>query len=411
MEQRHYRWSSPTTVAGCLAFPLVAFLTIATAVCVSEYVFNEYYVPEITFLLSAALFAALITPCIQWRTYTLDATSDKLVIKTRTCLLFVRTEVRPVHSIERVYRNEDGEGGGSVMVEFADGTRQCVCHQGITGKWKEVEKRLQGAKTFMPPSHKGGSFCPACGKSLDADQINLAEGVALCPGCGELSRLSQVAGSLSHDANVLERPPRGCWVREREDRIVVHATSRSIGIALVLLGFALFWNGFVAMFLLWGGDAVYTGFFGQPPAWLTSPRLASDTTTLGEGLYVCICMLPFLVVGLAVAGAALMYGFGRVEVVLGAVEGQVRVGVGPFSLRRWFDPAAVAAVRVDSSKGADPKSSAEAIVIEADRTVQFGSLLSDERRDWMRAALQVLLLKLSPGKREQLLVAALDHRS
>jgi hypothetical protein len=82
-------------------------------------------------------------------------------------------------------------------------------------------------------------------------------------------------------------------------------------------------------------------------------------------------------------------------------DARVCTGIGPFDWHRRFDPAEVEKVHVRTNS----ENPQETIVIEADRTLKFGSLLTDNRRQWTRAALQVVPLMPSSRKREQLLAA------
>lgn len=253
-----------------------------------------------------------------------------------------------------------------------------------------------------PVTAKRCNLCPKCGKALTADQMNLAEGVALCPGCGELSRLSDVAGSLRLSTGILRRPPRGCWIRDRGDEIVVHASLRSFAGFLGVLLVTLFWNGLVSIFVLSAVQGLYVNLVGPVPAWFPGPEM-DEPQTLGGSIFLCVFLIPFVLIGLLLGGFAIMCAFGKVEARLSGMEAQVRTGTGPFVWRRRFDPAAVEGIEVRATNAAHAH---ETIVIAGDTTVEFGGLLTDERRDWMRAALYVLLLIPSSHLAEQLLESA-----
>src|SRR4051812_26936777 len=93
------------------------------------------------------------------------------------------------------------------------------------------------------------NYCPRCGGPLGAESINLAEGVALCPACGQLSRLSDVAARRRPIAEVLAKPPPGCSIDQWGQTFVVRASLRSAGAFGGALVVALFWNGIVSVFV------------------------------------------------------------------------------------------------------------------------------------------------------------------
>jgi hypothetical protein len=45
--------------------------------------------------------------------------------------------------------------------------------------------------------------------------MNIAEGVALCPSCGRLSRLSQIIEFHKPMRELIDHPPRGCTLINR----------------------------------------------------------------------------------------------------------------------------------------------------------------------------------------------------
>lgn len=64
------------------------------------------------------------------------------------------------------------------------------------------------------------NFCPGCGAGLPVESINIAEGVALCPDCGRLSRLRDVVDRKRPINEVLADPPRGCSLTQQGHEIV-----------------------------------------------------------------------------------------------------------------------------------------------------------------------------------------------
>jgi hypothetical protein len=130
-----------------------------------------------------------------------------------------------------------------------------------------------------------------------------------------------------------------------------------------------------------------------------------DQMSLGMTLFLCVFLIPFVAVGTALSAGCLLCAGGKVVVNIDPREAVVATGIGPFLWRRRFNPREVKRVGVGRTKWESNGEHRELIAIEADRTIKFGSMLSDERRDWMRAVLRVLFLGPSQ-QREQILAAA-----
>jgi hypothetical protein len=257
-------------------------------------------------------------------------------------------------------------------------------------------------------SQAGRNFCPACGEPITADHMNLAEGVALCPACGQLSRLSEIVEVTRSLTEVLVKPPTGCWVGESGDGILVRATLRSLGQFAAALFITLFWNGIVSVFVLIAAVGLYNNFIGPVPQWFPAPHMEGDMP-LGMTLFLCVFLIPFVVAGAAMFGATILCAVGRVEVSLGETTAVVRSGVGWLSWPQRFDPAQVRRVSTGESTWQSDGQAQKLIAIEADRTVKFGTILTDERREWMRAVLHVLLAARTAQLRREALAIIRNH--
>ena len=241
--------------------------------------------------------------------------------------------------------------------------------------------------------------CPACAQSIATDDINVKDGVAHCRSCGKLSRLADLIDQPSVDPKVLETPPAGCSYDQAIDGgAVVRASLRSPGVAVGLLAFCLFWNGIVSTFLLTAIGGLYTNLIGPLPqwfpVWMNSGKRGQlgPNMHLGETLFLCIFLIPFVVVGLGMFLAFLIRVIGRVEMIILGNEGKVRTGFGPFNWTCRFDASQVKRVTVGRTSYEQNGQFKPLISIEADRTVKFGSMLPDDRRAWMLSAAQLLLV-------------------
>lgn len=233
--------------------------------------------------------------------------------------------------------------------------------------------------------------CPQCGEAISVDAINIREGVALCSACGELSRLSEVVSRTRPIAEILMQPPPGCWVAVWGQEIVAHATLRSFGSFLGTLFFALFWNGILSIFLLVAIAGLYANLIGPPPAWWPAPNMNQQPMTLGMTIFLCIFLIPFVAVGIMVANSAILSGAGRIQVVIGSDYGVVRTGIGFISWSRRFDPNTVRRVRLDVTSYQRDEQSSHVIFIDGESSMKFGSLLREDRREWLQAVLHELL--------------------
>lgn len=85
---------------------------------------------------------------------------------------------------------------------------------------------------------------------------------------------------------------------------------------------------------------------------------------------------------------------GRVEVRIKDSIGLACVMCGPVGWKRKFDANDVNSITTELSRWWHRNNQPScAIVISADRTLRIGAMLSDERRDWMAAALHKLLVQ------------------
>lgn len=252
------------------------------------------------------------------------------------------------------------------------------------------------------------SVCPNCGQPIPPDDINVKEGVGLCRACGALSRLSDIVNQPPIDPDSLSTPPAGCsYEQQPGGTLVVRASHRALGTALGALALCLFWNGIVFVFVLFAVAGVYTHFVGPLPAGFPIPRSSKDGNlgpdmAWGTTLFLCIFLIPFVMIGLALIGVFLGSLVGRVQVLVSGSDGRVRTGFGPFNYTRRFDPSKVTRVTAGQTSYQVNNENRPLIRLEADRPIKFGSMLPEERRNWMLAMLRLHLIlqrKASPAAR------------
>ncbi|CAG1010798.1 hypothetical protein PHYC_03931 [Phycisphaerales bacterium] len=234
--------------------------------------------------------------------------------------------------------------------------------------------------------------CPVCGAKVGVENINIREGVALCPSCGRLTRLGELAEDPALIGVAEGEPPRGCWIRDDGVETRVGASSRSVGGFLGALFFTVFWNGIVGIFVLVAAAGTWQHLVGPLPAWVPGMAKGGNAPmSLGMVVFLWVFLTPFITVGLVMAGVTLVSLAGKVELRLRQAEGSVFVGVGSLGWRRRFDAGAVKRVHLNQTLWKQNDQSKEVVVIEAERRVAFGSMLTDERRRWLAAAAAKLL--------------------
>jgi hypothetical protein len=223
---------------------------------------------------------------------------------------------------------------------------------------------------------------------IPSEDINVARDVAYCRECNLSSSLSQLTqgGELISGID-LSRPPAGAWSRNEGGDTIIGATHRSIGTALGALIFGLFWNGIVSVF-------VYAALVGTLQHLHISiphrfPKLEKDADSmpLAMVIFLWIFLTPFILIGLTMIATFFSALFGRTEIRIGNSQGTLFVGIGPIGRRKRFDARDVKDVRLVDTPTRNSSSNTN-IVIETreGKQIKFGSMLKDERKRFVAAA-------------------------
>jgi len=258
---------------------------------------------------------------------------------------------------------------------------------------------------MSPSQNLVANRCPDCDAAITTDDINIREGVALCPGCGALKRLGELSLSSRPVTEILATPPAGCTAEPYGQGARVTASLRSVGGFIATCFFALFWNGIVSVFVVHALCGLYANLVGPLPAWLPAldakngvPRLNGAPMELGATLGLCLFLVPFVVIGAAMVFAALTYLFGRVEVVIDEYGSHVATGVWFLKWKRRFDALDVTAVSPTWTSWTENDQRKKQIEITADRPIKFGSMLRDDRLEWLRTVLHELFSGKQDGR-------------
>jgi hypothetical protein len=238
--------------------------------------------------------------------------------------------------------------------------------------------------------------CTQCGKVIHRDDVSVATDVAYCRSCnlaGSLSALAHGEAPPPPAGVDLSCPPDGAWCRSDGLWRIIGATHRSAGAAFGLLFMALFWNGIVSVFVLLAIAATLKNLGITVPEWFPAPVMNGTPMTVGVTIFLWIFLAPFILIGLAMLAGFISSLGGHTEVRFRSSEGKVFTGFGPLGWSRRFVPSAVRQVRVagESEGLSDGRGrNKTSIIIETGegKPLKFGSMLSEERREFVAAALR-----------------------
>lgn len=251
----------------------------------------------------------------------------------------------------------------------------------------------------MPPP-----ACPVCQAPIGPKDINIAEGVAYCRACNEVIRLREVARDPAIAAADPAAPPPGCSFRMDGAETVIRASGRSLGGFVAGLFIAAFWNGIVSVFVLIALGSTLKHLSGSLPAWFPLSRGSSrgmgpGNMPAGFTIFLWVFLTPFIAIGTLMILNVLHCIAGRVDLRIWTGSAVVFSGIGPFGVRRRFDPAAVRNVSLGASRWRQSEEAQPMVVIDCGgRTIRFGSMLPEPRRVWLAAICRTALLPGDSGE-------------
>lgn len=207
--------------------------------------------------------------------------------------------------------------------------------------------------------------CPTCGQPFIAENINIQTDVALCAGCNQISRPSDLVDTDYVPAS-FNRPPKGAWYRTSMNEIVIGATTRH-PMAFFLVPFACVWSGGSMAGIY--GTQIKNGSFN----WMMS-----------------LFGLPFLVGSIFLISATLMAIFGKVEVRLRGRRGTIFVGIGSLGWKRAVNLDEVETITEEGLAGRHSGYQGMGIVLQGRTRLRFATNLNETRRYFVLNALRAI---------------------
>jgi hypothetical protein len=227
--------------------------------------------------------------------------------------------------------------------------------------------------------------------------MNVANDLAVCRACGQVHKLSSLVQAAELEQGLdFARPPAGAWYRDTGLGAVVGATHRSLGTALGLLAFSLFWNGIVSVFVFLAVSSTLYLLHVPRPGWFPSPQMNGSDMGVGMTIFLWLFLTPFILIGLAMLAGFFSALGGRTEATIQNGQGVLYTGIGALGWHRRFNPQFVKEVRIDDRRWRDSDGDArrsKQIVIEmvAGKPIKFGSMLRDDRMKFVAAAVRKAL--------------------
>lgn len=253
----------------------------------------------------------------------------------------------------------------------------------------------------------GSLVCPACQATVPQRCVPMAEGVGRCPGCGAITRLSDLLDGESLADLDIDRPPSGCSLRRietsggpeggssaGEGRIRLVATRRSLGVAASTGAFALAWNGFVSFFVFVAATVMarHLGFIASIPEWMDAKSESSVGRLSWWGaIGLCCFLLPFILVGAAMLVATLNAIIGHVVVEMDRDGLSIASRIGPIGRTRRCPTSSLRGVRLVwrlSTSGRGRRASHQPVIeIAGDTVLSVGAPMHVDRMRWLAAAI------------------------
>ncbi|MEQ8713404.1 MAG: hypothetical protein RIC80_10320 [Cyclobacteriaceae bacterium] len=216
--------------------------------------------------------------------------------------------------------------------------------------------------------------CPNCNTEVQSQNINIQTDVAQCQSCHNIFKISEALDESNSDGFDLNNPPKGTWIRNEMNQIIIGATTRS-PIAFFLVPFMVVWSGGSLGGIY--GSQVLNGEFDP---------------------FMSLFGIPFLIGSVIFWSLALMAIWGKVELTLDKQGGKAFTGIGTIGLTKKFTWDEISSIREKQSNFNYPGSQGGSILLEGKRRISFGMGVKGSRRYYLFRALKGIIAKVKSHK-------------
>lgn len=199
--------------------------------------------------------------------------------------------------------------------------------------------------------------------------------------------------------SLIKTPPPGCTLHVDGDGLTLRASMRSLKTGLVALGMAVFWNGIVSVFVSAALAGIYFNLLGPLPKDTPIPGLVNGVPIMndepmgwGSTIFLCVFLIPFVAIGIAILFATLMSFAGMIKIQLREDDCSVATGAFGIMRKRRFDPQQVSTIERRKTGARSRHNASEELYLRADKEITVGSELNDTSRQWLHTLLQQTLL-------------------
>ena len=242
-------------------------------------------------------------------------------------------------------------------------------------------------------------YCRKCGGAIPDGDVNEATDVAFCRTCNLTFDLTELKrDEVEEPFADLTEPPPGAWYRDDGMTKVIGATCRSTSGAIVTGLVAVVWN--VPILVLIG--IIFLASLGSlgvklPDSWPKQLREAGSQMQPWMSCCTWLFMTPFVLFGFVFFDTFMAYLMGKEEVTIGGGLANLSRPLCGFPRRKPFNPEEIKRVWIKETRYRTKSGTRTRHHIQLERDgakpIKLGSHLTDDRRNFVAAALHAELVK------------------
>jgi hypothetical protein len=209
--------------------------------------------------------------------------------------------------------------------------------------------------------------CPKCYKKILANDINLSENICFCVNCDEVFHITEMIAQdeITEAEKLLSNPPKGTWVKRKNDRLVIGSSTRSKDFFITLLFALVFSIISIPQFFM----ALYAALF--------------------ENLHIVFLLLHFIffAVSCMLIWLTIYSLFGKVEIIISG-NPYIFYGVGIFGSKKYINFSTVKKISKHTFSPVDGGIHRK-ITIEGERYIEIPTdSINVEKEDFLYKILQ-----------------------